>query len=140
MDLFLLVAKSALVIGSSRGIGLAIARALTTQGELPTSNRTSSSLTPKVCVKRCCMHRPLVHLIHACHVVILPMAGPARAGRLVLVHDPAARPRRCRWMARLAHMRGTTSPGRASAGSRTAVARSARRLIVGDELIELPIG
>lgn len=50
-------------------------------------------------------YRPLVHVVHTARVLARLLIGPGHGGPL-LVHDPATRPRRRRWFARLARMRG----------------------------------
>jgi predicted kinase len=51
------------------------------------------------------VYRPLVHVLHALHVLVVLLRGPV-PGRTLVVHDPATRPRR-RWLfARLARSRG----------------------------------
>jgi predicted kinase len=50
-------------------------------------------------------YRPLVHTLHALRVLLALLRGPY-PGRTLVVHDPATRPRRRRWFAWLARMRG----------------------------------
>lgn len=54
------------------------------------------------------VYRPLVHAIHACRVLVMLVAGPALVGCPLVVHDPATRPRRRQWMARVARKKGWT--------------------------------
>jgi predicted kinase len=51
-------------------------------------------------------YRPVVHTLHAAAVAVAVLRGPAGAGGVLLVHDPATRPRRRRALARLARARG----------------------------------
>jgi predicted kinase len=50
-------------------------------------------------------YRPMVHTLHALRVLLMLLRGPL-PGRTLVVHDPATRPRRRRWFARLARLRG----------------------------------
>ena len=50
-------------------------------------------------------YRPMVHILHALRVLLVLLRGPL-PGRTLVVHDPATRPRRRRWFARLARLRG----------------------------------
>jgi predicted kinase len=51
-------------------------------------------------------YRPVVHTLHAAAVAGAVLRGAADAGDVLLVHDPATRPRRRRALARLARARG----------------------------------
>ena len=51
------------------------------------------------------VYRPLVHILHTLQVLRVLLRGPV-AGRTLVVHDPATRPRRRRLFARLARLRG----------------------------------
>ena len=50
-------------------------------------------------------YRPVVHILHALRVLLVLLRGPV-PGRTLVVHDPATRPRRRRWFAWLARLRG----------------------------------